>query len=257
MPTVNLERRGALALVELARPESGNALSAGLVADLHAALAAAAESGARALILAGSGRNFCAGADLRELAATADAPLAAHLADANRLAATYAALLRCPLLTVAAVHGAAYGGGAGLAAACDLVVASPAARFQFSEVRLGFVPALVSAFLPRRVAPATLARLLLDPEPLAAAAAREAGLVDEIADDARAAAGERALAIVRKAAPSALAETKRLLLAALLPQLDRRLAEAAEANARQRTHPDCRRGVAAFLASREFPDWTA
>ena len=255
MPSIKVERRGAVTVLALARPETGNALASEVVADLTAALAAAPGSGARALILTGQGRHFCTGADLNELAARPEAPHREHLAEAQALAWLYTQLLRSPLFTVAAVHGAAYGGGAGLAGACDLVVASPDARFQFSEVRLGFVPALISTFLPRRVIPARLARLFLDPKPLDAAAALDAGLVDEIAEHPVVHAEQRALEVSRKAAPIAVAETKRLLLAAALPDLERRLAEAAEANARQRAHPDCRRGIAAFLATRTFPEW--
>jgi len=255
MAPVTLTRAGGVAVLELARPETGNALGAELVEALASAVAAAPAGGARALVLAGAGRHFCTGADLRELAALAESDEAARLADAERLAAAYAALLRCPLPTLAAVHGAAYGGGLGLAAACDLVVAGPGARLQFSEVRLGFVPALISVFLPRRVAPARLAALFLEPEPLDAAGGAAAGLVDEIADDPRARAVARAEAISRKAAPSAIAETKRLLLEAALPDLDARLAHAARVNAAQRAHPECRRGVAAVLAGDGFPSW--
>ena len=255
MPLVKVHRRGAVTVLELARPETGNALAADLVADLSSALAAAHEGGARALVLTGSGRHFCTGADLRELSTAAGAPPEERASDADRLAALYAALLRCPLLTLAAVHGAAYGGGAGLAAACDLVVAAPEARFQFSEVRLGFVPALVATFLPRRVSPATLTRLVLDPRPLDAEAALALGLVDRVTDDPRAAAEVWAREVCSKASPAALAESKRLLLAFALPRLDEQLAEAARANAGQRAHPECRRGVAEFLERKTFPDW--
>jgi methylglutaconyl-CoA hydratase len=253
--SVKLDRHGLITTIALARPATGNALAAELVTELAAALAAAPQGGTRAVILTGTGAHFCTGADLGELAASLDAPEEAHVADAARLGALYAALLRCPLYTVAAVRGAAYGGGAGLAAACDLVVAAPDARFQFSEARIGFVPALVSTFLPRRVAAARLNQLFVDPAPLDAAAAQAAGLVDEIAAEPLAYAERRALEVSRKTAPSALAESKRLLLAATLPGLDHLLADAARANARQRTHPECRRGLAAFLATRSFPDW--
>jgi methylglutaconyl-CoA hydratase len=256
VPSLNVEQRGVVRIVELARPATGNALAGALVSDLRAALAAPGED-TRSIVLAGRGRHFCTGADLGELAATVEAPLAVHEADAANLGALYAELLRCPLLTLAAVRGAAFGGGVGLAGACDLVVAAPEARFQFSEVRLGFVPALISTFLTRRVAPAVLTRHFLDSAPLDAAAAHAIGLVDEVADDPRDRAEARALEIARKAAPSAVAETKRLMLAAALPHLDEQLAEAVRANARQRLQPECRRGVAAFLASRSFPDWLA
>ncbi len=256
MAFVRTQRRAGVVVVELARADAGNALSNALVDELARAVAAPAE-GARALILTGAGRHFCAGADLAELAAGAAAGEEERIADAMRLGALYAALLRCPLLTIAAVHGAAFGGGAGLAACCDLVIAWPGARFQFSEARLGFVPALISAFLPRRVPPARLERLYLDPQPLGPDAALAAGLADEIADDPAAAAARRADEIARKVAPSAVAETKRLLLDLTLPDLDARLAAAARANARQRAHPECRRGLAAFLATKSFPEWPA
>jgi len=255
MSLVRTVVRAAIATVELDRPEVGNALSGALVSELTAAVVAAPADGARAVVLAGAGRHFCTGADLAELAATADAPEGERLADAMRLAELYAAVLRCPLVTVAAVHGAAFGGGAGLAAACDFVVAGEDARFQFSEARLGFVPALISVFLPRRVAPATLARLFLDPEPLGAAAARDAGLADEIAGDPRAAAERVAARACRKVAGSAVAETKRLQLELALPDLDRRLELAARVNARQRAGAECRRGLARFVATKRFPDW--
>ena len=256
MALVRTERRAGVVVVELARPEAGNALSNTLVDELARAVADLPEA-ARALVLTGAGRHFCAGADLAELAAGAAAGEEERVADAMRLGAVYAALLRCPLLTVAAVHGAAFGGGAGLAACCDVVIAGPGASFQFSETRLGFVPALISTFLPRRVAPARLARLYLDPTPLGPEAALEAGLADEIADDPAAAAVRRADEIARKVAPSAVAETKRLLLELTLPDLDARLAAAARANARQRAHPECRQGLAAFLATKSFPEWPA
>ncbi len=256
MTLVRTDRRGGALLVELARADAGNALSTALVDELARAVATPGE-GARALVLTGSGRHFCAGADLAELAAGTGASEEERVADAMRLGALYAALLRCPLLTIAAVHGAAFGGGAGLAACCDLVIAGPGARFQFSEARLGFVPALISTFLPRRIAPARLARLFLDPEPLGPEAALDVGLADEIADEPVASATRRATELARKVAPSAVAETKRLLLELSLPDLDARLAAAARCNARQRAHPECRRGLAAFLATKTFPEWPA
>jgi enoyl-CoA hydratase/carnithine racemase len=110
-------------------------------------------------------------------------------------------------------------------------------------------------FLPRRLPMARLAQLFLDPAPLPAAAARELGLVDEVADDPRAAAVERATAIARKTSPAAIAETKRLLLTLALPRLDEQLAHAAAVNAAQRVHRECRRGVASLLAGKGFPSW--
>ena len=242
-------------MIELARPETGHAFQSELVAELTAAFADLRTSTHRAAVITGSGRVFCTGAHLQSLAGLAQASAAARLADASQLAALYTAILRCPLPTLAAVNGAAYGGGVGLAGACDFVVAAPTALFQFSEVRLGFVPALISVFLTRRVVSARLATLFLDPAPLDAAAAAAVGLVDEVANDPLERAVERGVEIAAKAAPSAIAETKRLLLACTLPQLDQQLAHAAQVNAAQRAHPDCQRGIAEFLAHRTFPTW--
>lgn len=256
MSNVILAYQGSVAVLELAVAASGNALSSALVADLSRAVAEVRTSPARAVVLAGAGKHFCTGASLDEIAATADLSPAERQADADRLGALYSAWLRLPQLTVAAVHGAAYGGGAGLAAACDLVIAGPRAQFQFSEVRLGFVPALIAVFLVRRLPAGKLFQLFADPQPLTAEEALRLGLADETAEDPRARALERAAAVAAKAAPSAIAATKKLLLELALPHLDEQLARAAHLNAAQRSHPECRRGVAHFLGHRTFPDWS-
>jgi enoyl-CoA hydratase/carnithine racemase len=250
MDAVRVARDGPVAVLEMARPETGNALDGALVEALVEALTALPGSGARAAVLSGAGRHFSTGANLSELAP--DAPLADRLADARRLGDLYATLLRCPLLTVAAVVMARLGGGFGLAAACDLHQL-PDARPQFSGP--AWLLALISVFLPRRVVGTRLAQLFFDPSPLGAAAAQAVGLVDEVADDPLTAARTRARSIAGRVSPSALAETKRLLLDQALPDLDERLAHAARVNAEQRADPECRRGVAAFLATRTFPDW--
>jgi methylglutaconyl-CoA hydratase len=252
---VNVSCNGPLAVFELDDPESGNALSGTMVAALSEALGNLKGSDARAVVLTTSGRHFCAGAHLGELEGTTTASRTEQMEDAGRLASMFVALLRCPLPTLAAVRGAAYGGGAGLAAACDLVLAEPESRFQFSEVRLGFVPALISVFLPRRVQVAQLQRLFIDPAPIDVDSAFSYGLVDEIASAADQTAMARAEAICRKASSSAIAVTKKLLLDFTLPDLDARFAHAVRVNTAQRDDPECRRGVAAFLATRAYLDW--
>lgn len=256
MSTVCVTQRGEVVCLELATPATGNALASALVADLSRAVAEVRNSPARAVVLTGAGKHFCTGASLDEIATSADLSPAERQAEADRLGALYSAVLRLPQLTVAAVHGAAYGGGAGLAATCDLVVAGPRASFQFSEVRLGFVPALIAVFLLRRLPAARLFQLFADPRPLTAEEAVRLGLADEVAEDPQARAVAWAEAVTARAAPSALAATKRLLLDLTLPHLDEQLAKAAHLNAAQRAHPECRRGVAHFLAHRVFPGWS-
>lgn len=256
---VRRDREGPLEILTLDDPEHANALSADMVEGLQRALVATAiDDELRAVIVTGAGCHFSAGADLaslEKLAAGGDE--AANRADSERLERMYEALLGHPKLTVAAVHGAALGGGCGLATACDLVVAESSAQFAYTEVTIGFVPALVSTFLTRRVPGHVARRLLLDPERIDGRQAVEIGLADELVADGRALAEakEAALRIVRKASPAALAATKRLLNQTVGRGWRESLVVAAGANVAQRQHPDCRRGVRAFLETKSTPDW--
>jgi len=260
MSDLVLSRRdGPLLTLTLNDPERANPLSAAMADTLRGALQAAARDPVvRAVILTGAGRHFSAGADLNSLAAiAAGGDPEANLADSRRLEWLYAVLLGHPKLTVAAVRGAAVAGGCGLATACDLVVAERSARFAYTEVKIGFVPALVSTFLTRRVAGHVARRLLLDPEMLDGERALSLGLADDLADDGAGEerARERALALCRKVSPAALEATKRLLNDTAAMGWREALSFAAEANARQRLHPECQRGVRAFLERKTTPDW--
>jgi methylglutaconyl-CoA hydratase len=254
-----VSRDGPLLMLTLNDPQRANPLSPAMVAALQAALTGpATAAGVRAVVLAGSGRHFSAGADLEALESIAEGgdPDAIR-ADTERLGELYAGLLALPRLTVAAVHGAAIGGGCGLATACDLVVAEQRARFAYTEVTIGFIPALVSTFLNRRVAGHVARRLMLDPEILDGERAVEVGLADELVEDGRAleAAVELARSVARKASPSALAATKTLLNQTVGMGWREALAGAAAANVSQREHPECRHGVRFFLEHKATPDW--
>lgn len=254
-----VETRGPCRLLTLNDPERANPLSPELVDLLAEALeAAAAEDTVRAVVLTGAGKHFSAGADLAALERiAAGGDLDQQRADSARFEHLFARLVGHPKLTVAAVNGAAVAGGCGLAAACDLVVAERDARFAYTEVKIGFVPALVSTFLTRRVTGQAARRLLLDPEMLTADRAFDLGLVDDVVNDGQGL--ERALewaeAIARKTSPAAFAATKRLLNESVGLGWREALAHAAELNARQRLHPECARGVRAFLATKATPDW--
>lgn len=256
---VDVRRNGPLAVITLNDPKRANPLSAGLVDALYRALVATAEDrSVRAVILTGAGRHFSAGADLAALEALAEGGTEAeNRTDSERFERMYAALLDHPKLTVAAVNGAAIGGGCGLATACDLVIAERSAKFGYTEVTIGFVPALVSTFLTRRLAGGVARRLLLDPDVMDGARAVEIGLADVLADDGTAVevAVERALAVAHKTSAAALAATKKLLNETVGLGWRDALSAGAHANVQQRRHPDCRRGVRAFLATRSTPDW--
>ncbi len=248
-----------LVILTLNDPKRANALSGELVDALTRALdTAAAEPAVRAVILAGAGKHFSAGADLAALQRiAAGGDRAANLADSRRFERLFATLLGHPKLTVAAVQGAAMAGGCGLATACDLTLAERDSRFGYTEVRIGFVPALVSTFLTRRVSGQVARRLLLEAPTLDAATAVRLGLADELVEAGQALerARQLALEITRHTSPSAVAATKRLLADCVGMGWREALSLAAETNARQRLDPECRRGVRCFLEQKITPDW--
>ena len=255
-----LERReGPILILTLNDPDRANPLSSAIVVALSGFLeAAASDEGLRAVVLAGAGRHFSAGADLEALEWFAEeGDETAVRADTENLRNLFEILLGYPKLTVAAVHGAAVAGGCGLATACDLVVAEPGARFAYTEVRIGFLAAIVSTFLTRRVAGHVARRMLLDPEMVDGPRAVELGLADELAreGDALTTAVELARTISAKASPSALAATKALLNETVGIGWRQALDAGADANVRQRMHPECARGVQAFLETKKSPDW--
>jgi methylglutaconyl-CoA hydratase len=260
MPEIVLEElRGPILVLALNDPDRANPLSSVMVAGLAKALdRAAADEDVRAVVLTGAGRHFSAGADLEALERIAEAgDEATSFSETEQLRHLFELLLGHPKLTVSAVHGAAVAGGCGLATACDLVVAEPRARFAYTEVKIGFLAAMVLTFLTRRVAGHVARRMLLDPEMIDGTRAVELGLADELAADGEAVitAVELARAVCAKASPSALAATKALLNETVGLGWQEAMATAVEANVRQRMHPECRRGVRAFLETKKTPDW--
>jgi methylglutaconyl-CoA hydratase len=262
MPEPVLERRdGPVLVLTLNDPDRANPLSSEMVLSLTEALdGAAADETVRAVVLTGAGRHFSAGADLEMLEKIASSEdHATNLDDAEHLRRLFEILLGHPKLTVAAVHGAAVAGGCGLATACDFVIAEADAKFAYTEVKIGFLAAVVSTFLTRRVGGQVARRLLLDPEFVDGERAVELGLADELAREngVLATAVKRARAICSKASPSALSATKRLLNDTVgLGRLEA-LEVAAAANLRQRMHPECAHGVRTFLETKKTPDWLA
>lgn len=252
------ERRGDLLRLTLDDPERANALSPALVEALTAEFRKNWRAeGVRAILLAGAGRNFCSGADLEHLRRFADAAPLDHRIESARLRDLFEAILRQEALTIALVQGSCVAGGCGLATACDFALAADDARFLYSEVRIGFVAALVATYLTLRLRGSDVRALLLDPEFVPAARALELGLVARVtARSELEAEGERmAAAILAKGSSESIARTKRLLLELAGRRLDERLDLAAEANADARSTADCRHGVATFLATKAPPRW--
>ena len=256
--TLRVEREGDLVWVTLDAAERANALAPRMIEELtalyrHDWLA----DGVRALLLAGAGRHFSAGADLEHLRSLRDAGPEENRRDSERLAGLFEAVLRQEALTLALVHGSCVAGGCGLATACDLVVAAEDARFLYSEVRIGFVAALVATFLPLRVRGADLRELLLFPRFVEAEEALRLGLANRVVPGERLAqeGRELAVAVLENGSSASIAATKRLLLAVHGRPLDEALSIAADVNARQRETDDCRRGIAHVLDHKRPPSW--
>ncbi len=250
-------RSGPVLTLTLDRPDVRNALSADLVDALRRALAdAAGDASLRAVVLAGAGNVFSAGADLAALQALQSASAEANLADSERIAGLIEDVYRHPLPIVAKVHGHAIAGGCGLAAVCDVSIASESAKFGFTETRIGFVPAIVGVLVVRKLGEAAARDLLLRGHLIPAAEAARIGLITRVVapDALDAAVDELTSEIARETSRSAIALTKRLLADVPSMGLSEGLSYASRLNALSRSTDDCRAGVAAFLDKRD-PPW--
>jgi methylglutaconyl-CoA hydratase len=247
---------GGVAEITLNRPEKRNALDRATIAALSSELRACAGNAAVRLVqITGAGNAFCAGADLTEMQAQAHASEAANLADAEQLATMLALLDSMPKPTLARVNGDGYGGALGLLGACDIVVAVDAAKFAFTEVRLGIIPAVISPFVLGKIGESAARRYFLTAETLTAATLKELGLVHEVvaADQLDASCARIAEALL-KGAPEALAEAKVLIRdVAHATARDRAAAsiQAAARLARLRVQAEAQEGFSAFFAKRK------
>jgi len=256
--TLTIDRQGAVATVWMNRAEVHNAFNETLIRELHAAVAALTqEAGVRVLVLAGRGRSFSAGADLNWMQRAAAASMPDNLEDARRLAALLQALAGARIPTVARVHGAALGGGVGLAAACDLCIAADDASFAMTEVRLGLIPAVISPYVVRAMGARQALRYMLSAERLSAARAAQLGLVHEVVPPGELDERLQALcAALCAGGPQSQAAVKRLLTALGGGLPDPAVIEhTAQAIAAQRAAPEAQAGLAAFFA-RQPPPWT-
>ena len=241
MSALRSERDGPVLRVTLARPERRNAFDAALIDELAAAFADVGD--ARAVVLAGDGASFSAGADVEWMRSSVDLSYDENVADALRLRAMLDAIDSCPAPVVARVQGHALGGGCGLVACCDVVVAEPGAQFAFSEVKLGIVPAVISPFALAKIGPGAARRYFVTGERFTAEVALRIGLVHEVAEDLDAAV-ERILAELLSAGPEAARAAKELARAPLTAE------ETAKRIAAHRTSPEGQEGLRAFLEKR-------
>src|SRR6266568_2074609 len=253
--TLLLEITGEIGTLTLNRPEKRNAISTQMIEDLLGALGEAERSPARAVIVTGAGKAFCSGMDLDTLSAIAKQSPEQNLADSRRMARMFRALWTFPKPLIAAVNGAAIAGGCGIATLCDFTLAVPDAKFGYTEVKIGFLPALVSVFLIRQIGEKRTRDLLLTGRIIEAAEAKELGLVNEIVPAENLLARSKELAdLLIAASPASLSRAKRLMTSAAAASVDADLERAILENARIRRTPDFKEGLASFLEKRK-PVW--
>ena len=238
-----------VARITLNRPEKRNAISPELIVELSAALGRSAkEEGVRVVLLTGAGKDFCSGMDLASLDLGAGAGVLDHLETARRLAEVFLAMRHHPRPVVAAVHGRALAGGCGLATACDLVLAAESAQFAYTEIKIGFIPAIVTAILRRSVSEKRAFELITTGEAIGASEARSIGLINRVYPDAEFEAGVEAYAAALAAkSVSATGLCKSLLYHMDGMAFDSAIEAGVQANALARMTDDARRGIEKFV----------
>ncbi|MGC1380436.1 MAG: enoyl-CoA hydratase-related protein [Candidatus Baltobacteraceae bacterium] len=251
--SVKLAVAGDVARVTLARPEVRNAFNAEVIRELHDIfMRLTAADDIRAVVLAGEGRLFCGGADINWMRDSLDLTFESNVADAERMSDMFRAIDNCSKPVIGRIHGAALGGGAGLAAVCDVGIASDDALFGFTEVKLGIIPAVISPFVLAKIGASHARALFLTGERFDAARAQAIGLVHRVVPAAELdAAVDRILAEIRATAPSAVGAAKLLVRRVLDATYDESRAITTEAIARQRTSAEGQEGLRAFLEHRK------
>jgi len=258
---LTIKRDGPVEYLTLNRPEVRNSFNEQVIRELTEwaveARAAAARRDIRVVVLAGAGASFCAGADVAWMAKTAAYTEAENVRDATAMSSMFGALDELPVPLVGRVHGAALGGGAGLVAVCDMVVAADDALFGFTEVKLGILPAVISPFVLAKIGRSAARELFLTGARFPAARAREIGLVHTVVPaDQLDAAVRRYVGDLLTAGPDAIAAAK-----ALIPRVWTQSSELARpytsrAIAERRVSPEGQEGLSAFLEKRK-PSWIA
>jgi methylglutaconyl-CoA hydratase len=254
--TVLYAESDCIATITLNRPDKRNAISYELIDDLTAALKQAAGSSAQVVILTGAGKAFCAGMDLDNLKHLAGRTHEQNVQDSETMASLFRTLYDFPKPTIAAVNGPAIAGGTGLATLCDFTLAVTEAKFGYTEVRIGFVPAIVSSFLIANIGEKRARYLLLTGRIFGANEAHRLGLVNEIvAPDQLMTRAQELAGELLENSPASLRATKTLLSSYTREQLERQVAQAVQANAAIRQTDDFKEGITAFLEKRK-PKWT-
>jgi methylglutaconyl-CoA hydratase len=254
--TVLYSEAQGIATITLNRADKRNAISYELIDDLVAALQQAASSPVQIVILTGAGKAFCSGMDLDNLKQLTGRTHEQNVQDSETMASLFRTLYDFPKPTIAAVNGPAIAGGTGLATLCDFTLAVPEAKFGYTEVRIGFVPAIVSSFLIANIGEKRARDLLLTGRIFGAEEALKLGLVNEIvAPEQLMSRAQELAAQLLENSPASLQATKKLLSSYTREQLDRQVKQAIQSNAGIRQTADFKEGITSFLEKRK-PTWT-
>lgn len=254
--TLHIHTENGILSITMNRPDKRNALNPQMIEDLtHAFIAAGDDPASRVVLLTGAGSAFCAGLDLDHLATLNAKTPEEHRVDSERIARLLRTLYDLPKPTIAAVNGPAIAGGMGLATICDFTLAVAEAKFGYTEVQIGFVPAIVSAFLRGQIGDKRCRDLLLTGRLIKAQEAFDLGLITRVVSeqDLMDEAHRLAYSLLRNS-PAAMQATKRLLSEHAHHHLDQETESAIAANAEARTTEDFKEGVRAFLEKRQ-PAW--
>ncbi|TCC99227.1 enoyl-CoA hydratase/isomerase family protein [Pedobacter hiemivivus] len=246
-----------IATISINRPEKRNALNPELVAQLTAAFVkASADDEVKVVILKANGSTFSAGADLAYLQQLQQNTYEENLADSENLKNLFTTIYYLPKVVIAQVEGHAIAGGCGLATVCDIIFSVPEASFGYTEVKLGFVPAIVSCFLLRKTSETIAKKILFTGALFSAQEALNYGLITFVTNKADISLNVNnfALSLCNEASANSLMVTKQLIGQTTNPELDKSLSEAVRINARVRESEDFRKGVAAFI-SKEKINW--
>jgi methylglutaconyl-CoA hydratase len=253
--TLTVAEDHRVAVITFNRPEKRNAISMQLIAELMAVFDRLEQSNARAVIITGAGKSFCAGMDLDELKSLTGRTPEESQRDSETMARLFRSVYDFPKPLIAAVNGPAIAGGCGIATLCDFTLASTEAKFGYTEVRIGFLPAIVSTFLMRQIGEKHARDLLLTGRIISAEEAMRIGLINEVlAPEALLPRAQELAAQLLENSPASLFATKQLLNGFAVDDLNADIAAAVEANAGIRATDDFREGVASFLEKRK-PVW--
>jgi len=243
--------------ITLNRPEKRNALNQQMVAELtHALKKAKNNPQGKVIVLKAEGKAFCAGADLAYIQSLQAFSYEENLADSNQLKALFEIIYQHPKIIIAQVEGHALAGGCGLATVCDYIFSVPHAKFGYTEVKIGFIPAIVMVFLLRKIGESRAKRLLLSGEIYTAEEILSTGLFHQLCDPKTIADSVKhfATSLCENNSEAAMAITKKMIADIQSMPIEKALSFAAEQNAKARNTTDCKKGISAFL-NKEKPSW--